>query len=227
MRSRKVGAGSGDDEVIGVLVVDDDEATVRTTLRLLKQQGYFAMGFTTAAEILERNAADPYQILILDIALDQGQSGIEVGELLRDRGFDGQIIALSGTTDREVKAAALRRAADQFVMKGDGPEVLIASVASAARHCGAQLALPLLEVLAEEKAVRVRGRGIWLADQEYAFLRALDAKRNQVIPHEELDPILGKERGARYALKSRVQRRLGPAGTLIINVEGKGYSLLG
>ncbi len=148
MRRRNVGAGPGDG-LIGVLVVDDDEATVRTTLRLLKQHGYFAAGFTTAAEVLERNAADPYQIVLLDIALDEGKSGIEIGEVLRDRGFEGQIIAMSGTTDREVKAAALRRAADQFVMKGDGPEVLLASVAAAARRCGAHLR--------NKAAVRMRG----------------------------------------------------------------------
>ncbi|MCB9609748.1 MAG: response regulator transcription factor [Polyangiaceae bacterium] len=223
----KVGAGPGESEVVGVLVVDDDELSMKSTVSLLNRHGYFVMGFTTGAELLERNAVDPYQIVLLDIALDQGQSGIELGQVLRDRGYDGQIIALSGSTDPEVKAAALHRAADQFVMKGDGPDVLLGAVAAAARRCGAQLQLPLLEVLRDETTVRVRGRVIRLRQQEHAFLRVLDEHRNEIVTYERLNTALKLSKHACHTVRSRICDAIGPASKLVCNIPGVGYSLMG
>jgi len=66
-----------------VLVVEDDFASRQYLLLLLKKLNYIALSAETGEEALELMADKYADILLLDIALGPGISGLELGAILK------------------------------------------------------------------------------------------------------------------------------------------------
>jgi len=65
-----------------VLVIDDDRSVLKSVERLLKQLGYGALAFPSAAAFAEHRDFDTALCILLDIDLGDG-SGIELRHRLR------------------------------------------------------------------------------------------------------------------------------------------------
>jgi CheY-like chemotaxis protein len=77
-----------------ILLVEDDEPTVRVMARLLRQRGYVVRTAQSVAEALEVAGCGDFDLLVSDLGLPDG-NGLELMERLRSgRQFVG--IALSG-----------------------------------------------------------------------------------------------------------------------------------
>jgi DNA-binding NarL/FixJ family response regulator len=125
------------------VVIVDDHALFAQGLALLLEsragETFQVAGSVTAGEeavaLVGRNRAD---VAVVDLALPP-LGGVETIRRIKAAYPDTRILALSGTEDLDLAAAALRAGADGYLGKSADPEVLVA---------------PLLSVLAGVRVVR-------------------------------------------------------------------------
>lgn len=125
------------------VVIVDDHALFAQGLALLLEsragETFRVAGSVTAGEeavaLVGRNKAD---VAVVDLALPP-LGGVETIRRIKAAYPDTRVLALSGTEDLDLAAAALRAGADGYLGKSADPEVLVA---------------PLLSVLAGVRVVR-------------------------------------------------------------------------
>ena len=101
-----------------VLVVDDDEAVLETTLALVTDLGYAADQAMSGAQALRLFDATPYDVVLTDLRMP-GMSGWEFLEAVRRRRPDTPVILLTGFIAneddprlRQPRVALLRKPVD-------------------------------------------------------------------------------------------------------------------
>lgn len=87
-----------------ILLVDDDEVLRRTATRLLVRLGHQVLGAPNgraALEILE--AEGEFDVIISDVSMDE-MGGLELFQILRERGQEGRFVFTSGHSVQELTA---------------------------------------------------------------------------------------------------------------------------
>jgi DNA-binding NtrC family response regulator len=125
---------TGSDPLPRILIIDD-EAAIRESLEtLLSLEGYNVESVENGELGLERIAEQPFDLVLLDLALP-GRNGIEILGTLRERELTLPVIMITafGTVDNVVDA--IRAGAQNFVQKPWDNEKLLADIrASIARY---------------------------------------------------------------------------------------------
>jgi PAS domain S-box-containing protein len=85
-----------------VLVVEDNDAMRRAVVRHLTDLGYQAASVRTAPEALSHLAAVPVDLVLSDIVMPEGMTGIELAEQVRTRWPSVRLILTSGFAGGEV-----------------------------------------------------------------------------------------------------------------------------
>ena len=172
-----------------VLVVDD-EPNIRRALRVwLSDNGYAVQLAATGEEALDLAAANPPDVLILDLMLP-GMSGLEVCRSLREWTWV-PIIVLSARGEEAAKIEALDLGADDYLTKPFGMGELLARIRVALRHAAER---PISSVLESgelrldqaRRLVTVGGQEVHLTPTEYEMLRFLMANAGKVVTHRTL-----------------------------------------
>jgi len=101
-----------------VLIVDDDLDALHTLAMLLKLMGHhvdFAINGFAAIEVARKFRPE---VILLDIGLPDFK-GYDIARQLKwEPGLEGmRIIAVSGSTDEEVRERALRAGCERFLLK--------------------------------------------------------------------------------------------------------------
>lgn len=117
-----------------ILVVDDQpdlRLLIRLTLRALGEVSQAG----SAAAALARLAEAPPDLLILDVRLGEGISGLELCRQLKNRtGLAGmKIMLLSACGQQSDVAAGLAAGADHYMVKPFSPEALVEAAAALLR----------------------------------------------------------------------------------------------
>lgn len=122
-----------------VFVIDDEPLVVETLGLLLRANGFVVEGFTSPAEFLARPPYDGLACLLLDLRL-KGQSGLDVQDDLRRRGYSLPVVFLSGQGDVPSTARAMREGALDFLVKPvDEPQLLEALARARTKALARQL----------------------------------------------------------------------------------------
>ena len=159
-----------------VLVVDDEPPIVRTLAINLRARGYEVVTAGDGAEALQRAAAHPPDVVILDLGLPD-LDGVDVIAGLR--GWTSvPILVLSGRSDSADKVDALDAGADDYVTKPFGMEELTARLrAMLRRNTGAEAAATVEfgDVVVDLAATRVTraGHEVRLTPTEWHLLEVL------------------------------------------------------
>jgi FixJ family two-component response regulator len=161
-----------------VISVVDDDAGARSSLRLLlKSLGLAATAYDCAASFLA--AYDPAQpgCLLLDIRMP-GMSGLELQQVLNQRGITAPIVFLTGHGDVPMAVEAMQHGAFDFLQKPFRDQDLLDRVQRA---------------LAKDRAIRaelrgqesIRGRLDSLTAREHDVLELVaTGAPNKVIAHK-------------------------------------------
>lgn len=99
-----------------VVVSDDDPAVRRALHLLLKAQGYAVSGYTTGCALL----ADPHTIAANCVILDYRMpdiDGFDILRKLRERGWNGSAIMISGFHDHVLARRARAAGFDHVIPK--------------------------------------------------------------------------------------------------------------
>ena len=153
-----------------VHVVDDDLALRRSLRFLFESVGWQVRLHASAEEFLEV-AAPPTQpsCLVLDIRMP-AMSGLELQQVLRERGIAIPILFMTGHADVSMAVQALKSGAADFIEKPYKDQAILDAVAAAMRGCDVALqamhkraeASHALAVLSprEQEVARLVARGL-------------------------------------------------------------------
>lgn len=174
-----------------VLVIDDEPQILRALRTILAEKQFNVTTASRGEEGLALAAANPPDIVILDLGLPD-MDGIEVCSRLREW-TQVPIIVLSVRDSERDKVAALDKGADDYLTKPFGIEELLARVRVALRHAaqrqGAQTSLvkagPLTIDLAWHVVTR-NGEEVKLTATEFNLLAYLAANRGRVLTHQSI-----------------------------------------
>ena len=187
-----------------ILVVDDDPRICRAVTRFLAREGYAVLEANDGSEMRQRLAAEPVDLVILDLMLP-GEDGLTLARELRSRS-ETAIIMLTAKTDTVDKVVGLELGADDYMTKPFDQRELLARVrtvlrrarqpsnavanarTSTARFDGWKLDLVAHELLSPT------GEPVHLTSNQFQLLASLVTRPNRVLTRGEiLDSITGRD----------------------------------
>jgi len=112
-----------------VYLVDDDAGVRRALTRVLRNAGYQTSAFGTAEDFLIGVELDELpSCLVVDLRMP-GLSGLDLQELLLERGIELSLVFISGRADVQSGVQAMKGGAVDFLDKPVSDDVLLAAVA--------------------------------------------------------------------------------------------------
>jgi two-component system response regulator MprA len=116
-----------------ILVVDDEPAVQSALSRALSMEKYDVAQATDGVQALERLGADPYEAVILDIAMPR-LDGLEVCRRLRQGGDRTPVLMLTARGEVDDRVAGLDAGADDYLVKPFALRELLARVRALLRR---------------------------------------------------------------------------------------------
>ena len=184
-----------------VLIADDDPIVVKFVSAILKNEGCDVLTAADGATALEAVERDSPDLVILDIAMPNGD-GFEVCRRLREWS-QVPIIMLSARGETLDKVRCLNLGADDFVTKPFAMDELIARVKSVLRRARmpnevrepSSFIRGNIEIDLLRRRVTVADKEVRLTPTEYMLLQELASNVGKVLSHTHL---LGRVWGADY-----------------------------
>ncbi len=220
-------------------LIVDDELPIRRFLRVtLGAEGYRVIEAATAAEAVERIAAQRPDVVILDLGLPD-RDGVALTRELRE--WSKIPVVVLSVRDRESdKVAALEAGADDYLTKPFSVGELLVRLRVALRHAAAGPAdepvftVPGLRVDLGRRQVFRNGEEVRLTPIEYKLLALLVRHAGKVLTHRQLlREVWGQEYGDEnhylrvYVAQLRRKLEANPARPRYLRTEpGVGYRLL-
>ncbi|HWH10015.1 MAG TPA: response regulator transcription factor [Solirubrobacteraceae bacterium] len=148
------------DDDARVLIADDD-AFVRTALRLQLKRSFTVLGDARDAdEAIERVAALRPDVAILDVQMPRG-GGLRATREIHRRAPEVAIVALSADASDSTVRSMLDAGAVTYVLKGmDGPQLARTLRAAITSHAGAPVSRPA-NLAADTPATERRRTTLW------------------------------------------------------------------
>jgi DNA-binding response OmpR family regulator len=231
-----------DDGQRGVLVVEDDERTAAFLADNLRADGFRVAVAGEAGEAVRAIEVRKPDLVVLDLSLEAGTSGLTV--LDRVRGADGlgtridpqlPVIILSGHGAEIDRVRGLGRGADDFVVKPFSYAELLARVRAVLRRADGRpasgaLVVGELSIDPVSREVRMGDRPLDLSAKEFALLHALARQPMRVFTKAELlrDVWGYLSMGATRTVDAhacRLRKKLGGR-RWVVSVRGVGYRLV-
>jgi DNA-binding response OmpR family regulator len=225
-----------------VLVVEDDERTAAFLADNLRADGCRVAVAAEAGEAIRAVEVRRPDLVVLDLALEGGSSGLEV--LDRIRSADGlgtridpntPVIILSGRGSELDRVRGLNRGADDFLAKPFTYNELVARMRAVLRRSTGRpgygaLVVGELSIDPASREVQLGGRRLELSLKEFALLHALARQPTRVFTKSELlrDVWGYLSEGATRTVDAhacRLRKKLGGP-RWIVSVRGVGYRLV-
>jgi two-component system response regulator MprA len=118
-----------------ILVVDDEPAVQNALTRALTLEHYKVTQAADGQQAMERLGEDPYEIVILDVAMPK-LDGLEVCRRLREGGDRTPVLMLTAREDIDDRVAGLDAGADDYLVKPFALRELLARVRALLRRSG-------------------------------------------------------------------------------------------
>jgi two-component system KDP operon response regulator KdpE len=177
--------------VAHILVIDDEPQILRALRTILTEKKFRVTIANRGEEGLAQAAADPPDIVILDLGLPD-MDGFEVCARLREW-TQIPIIVLSVRDSERDKVAALDKGADDYLIKPFGIEELLARVRVALRHAARAQGRPESVIKAGKlvidlprHVVQRAGAEVKLTATEFKLLAYLAANPGRVLTHQSI-----------------------------------------
>lgn len=179
-----------------ILIVDDEEAILELIAYNLQKEGFLTERAVNGWEALEKVAANPPDLVLLDWMLP-GIDGLEVCRRLRDnpktRGLP--IIMLTARVEEVDKVLGLELGANDYVTKPFSPRELLARIKAHLRakqtHYQPKAGEPVIQhgalrIDTEKYQVKKNDRLLELAPKEFELLFLLASQPGKVFRREEM-----------------------------------------
>ncbi len=223
-----------------ILIVEDEWILAEGLAALFSSAGYSVRRAQTGEEAVSAFEEKLPDVVLLDVMLPAGD-GFSVCARMRERNAFVPIVFNTALDRTEDKMRGLALGGDDYVLKTDPPDELLARVARAVlRYRTFRAAYSLRDeivigaVAISLSNLEVRGPGDAvhrLTRAEADLLRLLDARRGHLVTTAELlEATCGEgficDENALYVHLANIRRKLGPARDSLVNERCKGYRLL-
>ncbi|MGA7325829.1 MAG: response regulator transcription factor [Rhodomicrobium sp.] len=219
-----------------IVVVEDDLRLGQLLRQCLEKAGFAVDLCTSKRDAAEALANFPYDALILDLGLPDGD-GLLLCREERRRGNTTPVLMLTARDAVEDRIAGLNAGADDYVIKPFAMAELIARINALLRRPGGALGIVLsagnIAFDSIGRDVHVAGSVVSLPRREVAVLEQLLRRQGRVVPRTILeDKLYGiddePESNAIPVHIHRLRKRLEEAGASaeIHTVRGVGYVLM-
>ncbi|PJC46783.1 MAG: DNA-binding response regulator [Candidatus Omnitrophica bacterium CG_4_9_14_0_2_um_filter_43_12] len=184
-----------------ILVVDDEKELAALVSLHMKMAGFEVLTAANGEKALELSREEKPDLIILDLMLPK-IDGWQVCEQLRQDAVtkDIPVIMLTARTQIEDKLKGFEAGADDYVTKPFSPRELVARVKRVLARAEAEPALAKrfikgkTEINLDDFKVRVSGKEVGLTKKESAILKALVARKGELLTHEQiLDSVWGED----------------------------------
>jgi two-component system OmpR family response regulator len=216
-----------------VLLAEDDTVLADGLCRSLRKAGYAVDWVASGSDADAALAAQPYDLLILDLGLPR-MGGLEVLRRLRAREASVPVLILTAADSIEQRVRGLDLGADDFMAKPFALSELEARVRALVRRAmGAGSNLVRLGDLVYDQGGRtatLHGHSLELSARETGLLEVLLQRVGRLVSKEQIVDHLcewGDEvsHNAIEVYMHRLRRKLEGAGIRIATVRGLGYCL--
>jgi DNA-binding response OmpR family regulator len=220
-----------------VLVVEDEQEIASPLVHTLEREGYVVDQVTTGKAALEM--ASDHDIVILDLGLPD-MDGLDVCRALREGGYDGAVLIVTGRSLELDRVVGLDSGADDYLAKPFGLAELLARLRAILRRTSLRTAAAgpadppahVLRVDIEAHRVYVGATEVPLTGKEFDVLSVLAAHRDKVVSRAQLMADVWAENwyGSTKTLDvtiGRLRQKLeavGPADR-VVTVRGVGFRL--
>jgi DNA-binding response OmpR family regulator len=218
-----------------VLVVEDDCSLGAFLKSGMELEGHRVTWVKDGDAALEHAAADPTDLMLLDLSLPK-RDGMEVLAELRARHDDTAVLVLSGRSDLGARVQCLDMGADDFLLKPFSYSELKARCRALLRR-RQQFADPVLrcgdlELQRIEHKVARGGRTICLTAKEFSLLEFLLLHQGECVSRSQLLAEvwqMQEQTGTNVVdvYVNYLRRKVDDGGELIETVRGAGYRLSG
>jgi two-component system KDP operon response regulator KdpE len=182
-----------------ILVIDDEPQILRALRTILGAKHFKVTTASTGAEGLALAAANPPELVILDLGLPDIE-GYKVCSRLREW-TQVPIIVLSVRDEERDKVRALDEGADDYLVKPFGIEELLARIRVALRHSVQMQGSPVTTITAgillidlTNHIVTRNGAEVKLTATEFKLLAFLAQNAGRVLTHQSiLNRVWGRE----------------------------------
>lgn len=218
-----------------VLVVEDDQDLREVLVSSLSLAGMVVGSAPDGTTALESHAADPVDLLLVDVALPD-LSGFDVTSRLRSGGDRTPVIFLTARDELKDKLAGFQSGGDDYMTKPFELAELIARIgAVVGRTAPPRSTLTYLDLVVDPGRHEVTrgGRPIELTPTEFQLLVFLVENAEQVVTRQQiLDTVWGYTGGGNPSVIenyiSFLRRKVEADGPpLIRTIRGVGYTLRG
>src|SRR5256885_3009903 len=164
---------------LNILVVDDEAPLRQTLKRSFTLEGHKVVEVGTGEAAIDRATTDPFDMVLLDVALGPGIDGYEVCRTLRARRNVVPIIMLTARDSEADAVLGLEAGADDYVTKPLRLAELRSRIRAVLRRAGPRamgdtvLAVGDLELDRPRREVRIRGRKVDLTLSEFELVTRL------------------------------------------------------
>jgi DNA-binding response OmpR family regulator len=218
-----------------ILIVEDQRKVGTFVEKALAEQNYTAKLAGTCAAARDALAESPYDVVILDLGLPDGD-GLELLREWRKGGFDMPVLILSARDAVEDRINGLNLGADDYLSKPFSADELIARIRSLLRRTSAIkstiLANGPIRIDLVSHTVTCDGKAVDLTNREFALLELFLQNPNRLLTRTFIAEKIWE---ASYDLETnlidvyvrRLRRKLGmsPERPHIRTVRGSGYIL--
>ena len=214
-----------------ILLVEDDRSIGQALERALRKQGYNTNVVGTGAAALHTMAAEPPDMVILDLGLPD-MDGLAVLKSVRNRGLDVPILLLTARAGLDDKIAGLDGGADDYLPKPFEITELFARLRVMERRLTAsktaKITIGGVTLDISHHTVSLDGEPVDLARREFMLLKTLMENVGRVQTRDSLERRLygWSEEVASNTLEVHVhhlRRKLGAE--FIKTVRGVGYKV--
>lgn len=160
-----------------VHIVDDDLAIRDSLSFLMKSVGFVSQSYESAETFLDQAELDRPGCMVVDIRM-QGMSGLELQQVLNERGIKLPVIIITGHGDIPMAVEAMKEGAVDFLEKPFDNEVLVTRIRQSLKEATKKQDK-------ESRIAMVKARLAQLTPREVEVMNLLVAgKHNKVIANE-------------------------------------------
>jgi two-component system copper resistance phosphate regulon response regulator CusR len=179
----------GTEAAMRLLIIEDDEKTVRALESGLQQEGFSVTVAKTGEDGFFLLNSERFDLVVLDWMLP-GRSGIEILKTLRARDTRLPVLLLTARDGVEDRVLGLESGADDYLVKPFAFAELVARIRTLLRRAGPaepfKKAIADLTVDLEVRRVIRAGQAVELTPREFDLLAYLLRQREQVVTREML-----------------------------------------
>jgi len=180
------------DASLSILVVDDESDLRDMLTRSFSREGHRVTSVADGSAAIDRASTEPFDIILLDIALGSGPDGYEVCRTLRARRNVVPIIMLTALDSEADAVLGLEAGGDDYVTKPFGLAELRSRIRAVLRRAGSRslgteiVTVGPITLDRAQREVSFDGQPVRLTFSEFELLDALMEDPGRLLNRQEL-----------------------------------------